>query len=206
MKDGTSSGTGEAMLVEGIIAGTRIATDHGWRAVETLRSGDAVLTLEAGYQPLETLWTVRLPDDALPQPFWPVAVPQGALDCREAMLLLPDQRVLIECDQAESLFGDALALVPAAALEGWRGIARVPHAAGSEAVTLAFAAPQVIYASRAVLLACPGQDGASGDPADLFGTRPPRLGDTALTFDQARHLVACLMAEDLGGALWAWQA
>lgn len=207
MKDGIGSGgTGEAMLLEGIVAGTRIATGLGWRRVETLRPGDSVLTLEAGYQTVETLFRARLKDADLPRTFWPVCVPARALDCRESLILLPDQRVLIECDQAEDLFGDALALVPAAALEGWRGIARVPHPGGAEAVTLGFAVPQVVYASRAVLLACPGQDGPADTTADLLAEEPPRLADTALTFNQARHLVACLIAEDVGGALRDWQA
>ncbi len=198
MKDGLGADPGEAMRVDGIVAGTRIATGTGWRAVQSLQQGDDVLTLEAGYQPLAGLWSARLPGGTAPPEFWPVAVPQGALDCREALLLLPDQKVLIECDQAEALFGDALALVPASALEGWRGISRVSHVTGARAVTLVFAAPQVIYASCAVLLACPGQ---SVGAADLFADRPPRLAETALTGEQARHLVACLIAEDLGSAL-----
>lgn len=203
MKDGLGGETGEAMLVEGITAGTRIATGTGWRAVETLRPGDAVLTLEGGYQPLAGLRLFRFPDRAAPLAIWPLIVPRAALDCREPILLLPDQQVLIECDQAEMLYGDALAMIPARALEGWRGIRRVQPRARAEAVTLSFAIPQVIYASRAVLLACPAQASRDARRTDLMQPRPG-LAEAALSREQARHLVACLMAEDMGGALLAY--
>jgi hypothetical protein len=200
MKDGLDSGAGEAMLIAGITAGTRIATAAGWRKVETLRPGDAVLTLEGGFQPVAALRSYRLPAQVAPPTVWPLIVPRGALDCREPILLLPDQQVLIESDQAELLFGDALALVPALALEGWRGIRRIQPRARAEALTLSFATPQLIYASRAVLLACPAMPGNRPCRAEKVAARPGLAG-AALSREQARHLVACLMAEDLGGAL-----
>lgn len=203
MKDGLDSGAGEAMLVSGITAGTRIATQKGWCRVEALRPGDGVLTLEAGFQPLADLQSYRFPRTAPPPAVWPLIVPRGALDCREPILLLPDQQVLIECDQAELLFGDALALIPALALEGWRGIRRIQPRAGTEAVMLRFAAPQMVYASRAVLLACHALPAGNGRRADLSPQRPGLAG-ACLSREQARHLVTCLMAEDLGGALLAF--
>ncbi len=187
------------MLVEGISAGTRIATGTGWRAVETLRPGDAVLTLEGGYQRLAGLRSFRFPQSAPPET-WPLIVPRGALDCREPVLLMPDQLVLIECDQADRLFGDALALIPACALEGLRGIKRVRPRASAEAVALSFALPQMVYASRAVLLACPASPGTIAR-RKAYRPRRPALDGRALSREQAFHLVACLMAEDLGQAI-----
>lgn len=202
MKDGQAGDTGEAMLVDGIIAGTRIATDAGWRAVETLSPGDAVLTLEGGYQRLVGLRSFRFSQSVPPPVTWPLIVPRGALDCREPMLLMPEQQVLIECDQAERLFGDALALIPALALEGLRGIKRIRPRSSSEAVALTFAMPHMVYASRAVLLACHAFAGA---PPRRRTNRPrrPALDGRPLSREQAFHLVACLMAEDVGAAIRA---
>lgn len=203
MNDGLDSETGGGMRACGISAGTRIATGSGWRAVETLRPGDAVLTLEGGYQPLAGVRSFRYPDRAAPPAVWPLIVPRGALDCREPILLLPDQTVLIECDQADLLFGTALALIPALALDGWRGIRRVQPRARAEAFQLSFAIPQVIYASRAVLLACPCQPAPQAGRAAPMPQRPGLAG-ALLSLEEARHLVTCLMAEDLGGALLAY--
>jgi hypothetical protein len=204
MNGGPDGDTGAAMLVNGITAGTRIATGTGWRAVETLRPGDAVLTLEGGYQPLAGLQSFRFPKAAAPSVVWPLIVPRGALDCREPILLMPDQQVLIECDQADRLFGDALALIPALALEGLRGIKRVRPRASAEAVALHFALPQLVYASRAVLLACPACPG-TGARRKALKPRRPALDGRALSREHAFHLVACLMAEDLGAAIRAFR-
>ena len=204
MNDRPGGDTGAAMLVEGISAGTRIKTNTGWRAVETLRPGDAVLTLEGGYQRLAGLRSFRFPRAEPPPAAWPLIVPRGALDCREPILLMPDQQVLIECDQADQLFGDAMALIPALALEGLRGIKRIRPRASAEAVALSFALPQMVYASRAVLLACPAHPGgvARGNPVR---PRRPALNGRALSHERSFHLVACLMAEDLGAAVRAFR-
>lgn len=169
------------MATAGFGRGTPVATLAGWRAAAELRAGDTVLTVAAGPR---RIWSIRpVPPRA------PLLVPPQALDNREALLLMPGQLVLIETDLADELYGDRLALLPAAALQGWRGI-RALNGAPS-AVALCLEEPQLIYAGGAVLLACPGRDGG------LAGDLP------AFPLSQARHLVACLMAADLGRALRA---
>jgi hypothetical protein len=182
--------SGGALLVQGVVAGTRIATLRGWQGVETLRPGDGVLTVDAGVQPLAEARPARLA--APPPALWPLRVPAGALDCRETLILLPDQRLLLDLEGLPDMPDPPRALVPAAALQGLRGIRRFCPPPGLGAVTLAFAEPQLIYASRATLLACPGAspDGRMA-PAD-----PVPLG-----LPQARHLVTCLIAQELGRAL-----
>jgi hypothetical protein len=196
---------GSPAPMRGLLACTPVATTDGWKPALDLRAGDHVLTFEHGPRPVCRL-TQTLPSLTLPPPCWPLLLPAWALDNRDELRLLPDQMVLLETDLAEELYGDPFALLPAEALEGWRGITRCAPVPGEAVVELWFDRPAVLYASRALLLACPGRDGvALAHPAaapDLI----PTLGRTEpvpCSLAQARHLVACLIAEDVGGALRA---
>ena len=79
--------------------------------------------------------------------------------------------------------------MPSSALEGWRGIARVPPLA-QYVINLAFDTPALIYAGGDMVVVCPGLPMLSLAQADV-GTSVPPLGPTA-----ARHLVACMMAAE----------
>lgn len=191
---------GQSVRADGILSGMPIATPQGWRAVESLVPGDAVLTFEGGAQvlgqvdihPFDTATTL------CPRPFWPLHVPLWALDNRVDILLLPEQVVLIESDAAEDLYGDPFALIPAAALLGYRGIELCRPAEGAQVVRLGFAADQIIYAARGALLSCPALHLDLGTGAGRLAAQAdyPRLSEP-----QARALIACLMAEDLGAGL-----
>ncbi len=185
--------TGPSVVAEGILAATRIATPQGWVPAGDLVPGARVMTFDAGPQPV--LRAQRLALSEGPAALWPVLVPPWALDNRDELTLLPEQKLLIEADLAEVLFGDPFALLPAQALQGWRGITRCRPAAGSGVMQLQFASPQIVYASRAVLLSCPG------DTMEATDWHAPV--HTPYTLAQARHLVACLMAEEAGAALRA---
>ena len=178
---------GRVRVVEGLMAETPVATPQGWRAAGLLQPGDLVLGAAHPPQPLLHSHPARLSGDQ-PEPFWPVHLPAGVLDNRTALLLLPQQPLLIDLCLAADLYGDPCQMIPAAALVGWRGILRRPMPDGQGVVRLIFAAPQVIYASRGVLIACPGV--ARADPR--------------LSLAQAQHLIACAAAEDLGLALRCW--
>lgn len=186
-----------AILAEGILSATKIATPDGWVPAATLTAGMTVLTFDAGEQPVAS---VRLHAMGQAQmALWPLLVPAWALDNREPLLLLPEQKLLVEADCAEALFGDPFALIPAAALEGWRGITRVRPEPNSMVVTLGFDMPQVIYASRGTLMACPGSP-LSGLVLD--GLR--NCADySSFTLAQAQQLVACMIAEETGAVLRA---
>lgn len=187
---------GQAVRAGGILSGTPIATPSGWRQVETLLPDDAVLTFEAGPQPLTEV--ELLPFDAeiglSPHPYWPLHVPVWALDNRADLMLLPETAVLIESDAADDLYGDPFALIPATALIGFHGIdvCRPPDTA--QVVRLGFATDQIIYAARGVLLSCPALH------LDL-GAATAKPEYPMLSEPQARALVSCLMAEDIGAAL-----
>lgn len=182
---------GPSVVAEGILARTPIATPNGWIAAESLTDGAFVLTFDCGHQPVVQTRTQDIAD--APPELWPLQVPAWAMDNREELLLLPEQRVLIEADLAEDMYGDPFAMIPARALEGWRGIARCRPPETGSVINLRFARHQVIYASRGVLLSC------SGDPLANSDWRAAPFSN--FTFAQARHLIACLMAEETGAAL-----
>ena len=185
-------------VTEGMLEGTQIATPEGWRAVERLAPGDRVLTFDGGPHAVIAVQTARVEAGraAWPRPHWPLEVPDGALGNRGVLRLLPCQPVLLESDLAEDMFGDPFALVPAAALEGWRGIARVAPRPQETAHILILPTDAVIYAAGNALIYCPA-DSSAGLPG--FGE--DRAGYVPLSLASAREFVACLIAEDIGAAL-----
>lgn len=147
--------------MSGIAAGTRVATAIGWRDAAALQAGDMVLTFDGGLQEVRAvlrrrLWEGRGP---CPEAFWPLAVPAGALENAKAMMLLPNQGVMLESDLAEELYDDPFALVPAVAFAGLHGIERVFPGDPIDVVCLQFESDQVVFAEQGALLFCP----AGGD-------------------------------------------
>ena len=171
---------------DGVAARMPIATPEGWRAAAQLRVGDAVWCLDDSPQPVLSLhrhWQ---------RACWDVRVPPLALGNTTAVFLSPEQPVALDLDQAAQLYGDPVALMPAKALIGWRGIGPA-RSAGGAVMRLEFAKRQVIYAGPGLLLGCPAVD-----PPGLRPQGPPA---PPLTAEQARHLMACVMAEEVGTGL-----
>lgn len=174
-----------APVTRGLLPQTQIATARGWMPASRLRTGDMVLTFDHGALPLVDVVSFETDVAASPMEERAVAVPVGALENRSPLVLLPGQGVLIDCDQAEEMFGDPFALVPAAALVGLRGIAEVdmPQDAG---LCPRFAQDQLIYANGAALWLCPG--------VARPGPGAPSLAP--LPIDAARDLIERLIAEE----------
>ena len=178
----------------GLAPATPVATALGWRPVGALQPGDRLLTVDGGAVPM-----LRLDRIDLPIRLRAVRVPPWALGNRRGVCLGPGQGVVIHSPVAEELYADPFAILPAEALIGWRGILPLPH--GRVVMVLPrFAAPQVIYAARELLVACPGASGGA------VGAVQPLLEPVIFPPDQARHLARCLMAADLGQGLRASQA
>ncbi|NIZ14355.1 Hint domain-containing protein, partial [Phaeobacter sp. HF9A] len=110
----------------GFLAGTMVATATGWRPVEGLRPGDEVLTFDHGMRPVTSVerQVLVLGDTACAQDMAPIYIPRDALGNRNPLWVKPEQGILIEHDLLEDGLGDPFAVVPACALEGYRGIAR----------------------------------------------------------------------------------
>ncbi|SLN67498.1 hypothetical protein AQS8620_03154 [Aquimixticola soesokkakensis] len=174
----------------GLIAGTRVATTMGWRGVESLAVGDAVMTFDNGLQIVRGVARsfVWLEVQELPRALYPILIPAGAIGNSHDVRVLPEQPVMVESDSAEEVFGDPFALVPAAALEGFNGIERVIPRKPIEVVTLTFARDEVVFAEAGALFFCPAQAG------DLWGA-PEESSYTQLGLEQARLLVDCMSAE-----------
>ncbi|SEV96966.1 Hint domain-containing protein [Cognatiyoonia koreensis] len=180
-----------ADLTHGIVAGTKVATPTGWRCIEAIAPGDMVLTFDGGMQAVvsvqrEVIWT----DNVAANPAtWPLHVPAGALGNREDMTILPYQAVLVESDAAENAFGDPFAMIPAAALEGFRRITRMAPAERIEIVTLQFAQDEVVFANIGALFFCPKS-------VDLLQAPAVNAAYQVLNIEQADAIVCLLEMED----------
>ncbi len=183
----------------GIIAGTFIACEHGWRPAEALMVGDRVHTFDSGLQPVvelrrSTLWTEDTTQDPALQHY---LVPRHALGNLAPMRLLPEQTVLVESDSAEALHDDPFALVPVSALEGYRGITRVVPQQPTEIISIGFAEEEIVYANGSALVhcACLGKETATPEEMMLSGGHNvyPKLSAAALA-----QLVVFLHREEAG--------
>ncbi len=178
-------------LGTGLIAGTRIETADGWKPVEFVRTGEKVHTYDGGLQPVKRIErTVFGADvqDVFPEGL--LMVPGGALDNCDAIYLLPEQHVLLESAVAEEILGNPAALVPASALEGYRGIMRVMPVDVIEVITLLFDDEEVVYANTGAMMHCAPQKTAGvamrGGVSSAFFQ--------VLTMERARALVALMAA------------
>ena len=178
-----------ALTRSGLIEGTRVEAADGWRAVETLMRGDAVYTLDGGLRQITAIHR----KDVLPARA--LRVPGGALDNCSEITLLPGQHVLVEDDRAEDVFGSPLAMIPAAALAGYRGIEWLNwQGAKAEIVTLEFEEEEVVYANTGMLLHCP-------EASQLALPRPISKFFNVLAMADAREMVALM--NDAGAADFA---
>ncbi|MER5171696.1 Hint domain-containing protein [Thioclava sp. GXIMD2076] len=182
---------------EGLCEGTLVLTKFGWRAVETLQADDEVMTFDHGYRPLRRIArSLSLAGSAdCPDHGQLVAVPAQALGNRDAIVLQPNQYVMIESDMAEDAFGDPFVLVPAHALTGYRGIARADTAQRLSVYTLQFADDEVIYVNGAGLVHCGGTSTAGLE--QLIGGNLPSY--ISLPVEAARAVIDALKEGDETG-------
>ena len=118
---------------QGLIAGTLVGCEDGWRPVESLAAGDLVWTFDNGLQPVQRIHEHALQSNS-DNPNLEVAVfrvPSGGLANEEELVFLPGTGLLLECENASDEMGDPFAVVPVDALEGVCGIERdtAPEAA-----------------------------------------------------------------------------
>ncbi|MBL4768684.1 MAG: Hint domain-containing protein [Rhodobacteraceae bacterium] len=177
----------------GFLGGTHVASNLGWRAIEALSVGDKVLTFDHGMQVITGVQreTQIAQGPRLPQNQMPLLVPQGALNNRLAMWLMPDQGLMVEYESAEDPLGDPFAVIPASALHGFRGIERVDPGGRLDVTILAFAQDEVIYVEGGMLAHCPKPHCLLSDDIDAA----PALYDV-MNKSTAEFLVECLSRQD----------
>lgn len=197
---GAVPGSAIAGNASGVVAGTRVATSVGWRPVEMVAPGDRVLTFDNGLQVVthverNLLWASDRP---CPRALWPLHVPAGALGNAQPIVMLPEQSVAVESDVGEEIYGDPFTLIPAAALEGFRGIVRRAPESRIMVVTLHFADDEVVFGAAGVLYFCPSDRLAT--LSDLLAGGTGRY--SVLSDEDARFLLGCVDLHERRNGLW----
>ena len=183
-------------LIRGLYASTPVQSAFGWQAASDLGPGDLVMTMDDGLRPIASV------DTESRQALWSVRLPEGAIGNPEMVMLPPGQPVLIKSGYAMPFSGDDLALIPATALEGWRGIA--PHVpARAEAILrLRLDRAAILFVGPGLLAGCDGMDDTTFELKRLLdGPIRPTLPLAA-----ARQMVAHLVADEAGAVLATYLA
>ena len=184
---------GLATLSHGLMAGTRVASNLGWRAIDALAVGDKVLTFDRGMQEITEIRRAHMwldaPESA--ETLWPVVIPVDALGNREELTLLPDQGVMVESDAAHDMHGDPFAVITAISLVGLRGIRQRRPMHRVELIAVYFAQDEVIYAEGGALIHCP-RDMSTLDKFLDAGTQTY----TVLSGEAAEELADMMYLED----------
>ncbi|MGO4915566.1 Hint domain-containing protein [Pseudogemmobacter sp. W21_MBD1_M6] len=134
--------------IENIIcfaSGTRIMTPQGERAIETLRPGDMVVTLDSGPQPIRWIDSRTVPAYGN---LAPIRFDTRVLNTHRPLLVSPQHRMLIKGYRAELLFGQSEVLVSAKHLLDNQA---VTQAVGGTVtyVHMMFDAHEIVYAEGA---------------------------------------------------------
>lgn len=121
-------------------AGTRVFTQTGPRAVETLVPGDLVMTRDSGIQVLRWLGRrrVSLAEMRKDPDLRPVRITAGALDNEGDVVVSPQHRILVQDWRTQLYFAMSEALVAAKALVNGDTVTQAMPDAPVEYVHLAF--------------------------------------------------------------------
>lgn len=135
--------------------GTRIRTRRGEIAVEALRVGDSVLTVDDGYQPIRWIGSRHLSsgDLAMSPQLRPIRIRPGALGAgvpEVDLVVSPQHRVLVQAAVAERMFGEAEVLVAAKHLLALDGVEVAGAMAGVTYWHILFDGHQLVFSAGAV--------------------------------------------------------
>jgi len=174
---------------QGLAAGTLIATQTGWQAIETIRHGARVVTVDHGLQKVVDCRSIRLLVDAsqVPDAMLPVRIPAGAVGNRAPVCVPPEQGVCVGDDGED----DGLTIVPAQSLIGYRGIARERDMADVHLCTLSFDEAQLVQTHDGLQAFCPK---ANQDMADWLLVET--TAHTVMMPEEAAFVVDYLMELD----------
>lgn len=158
-----------APVIGGIVAGTLVEGERGWVAVETLRIGDRVQTLDGGLARIHALDRRSLAQAAETSL---ILVPGGTHDACSDLMLVPGQHVLMDTLDDAMIGRSPYALVPAVALTSDPMVRHRFPGGSVEVITPMFADEEIVFANSGVLLHCPSViDGAGRYPDDSFFPR-----------------------------------
>ena len=170
----------------GFVAGTRISTRHGWRAVETIERATRVCTIPTGTARPTGVAAERIWLDPVdcPHVVRPLQVPPGALGNTAPFLMQQDMRVVFHDPEAADILGADAVTIRAEDLISFAGIAETQPPRRKTLVRLAFSKPVVLGVAGGARILC---QPAVLDLATLAGQDPRilEIGDLTL-----RHLDA----------------
>ncbi|MFK7879976.1 Hint domain-containing protein [Roseobacter sp.] len=162
---------------DGVAARTRIVTEHGWRPVETIVAGDRVQTFDNGLKSVLAVKRAVLWVDHLyaTSPVWPVTIPAHAFGNGRDVILMPEQRLMLESERFSDALGDPYAVAPAEALLGVCGTYRDMPLKPIDLTTLFFADEEVVCADGGLLIHCPRKIDALSERAQPVETLYPQI-------------------------------
>ena len=117
-----STGMVSLEVIPCFVAGTLIDTPNGQRAVENLKAGDWVTTVDDG--PQQLLWTGEKEVEAV-DALAPIEITAGTYGNHSALRVSPQHRILVRDTLAELLFGEGEVLVKAKDLVNGKSVKRV---------------------------------------------------------------------------------
>ena len=126
------------------VAGTMIDTPSGPVAVEALRPGDLVTTLDDGAQPLRWIGSRETQAEGS---LAPICISAGSFGAETDIWLSPQHRVLVRDIWAELLFGDSEVLIKAKDLINGKTVRQVPSDQPVTYVHLLFDQHQIVTSS-----------------------------------------------------------
>ncbi|MDE3029578.1 MAG: Hint domain-containing protein, partial [Paracoccaceae bacterium] len=166
--------------------GTLIETETGPRPVEDLRTGDRILTVDNGYQPIRWIGCSHVPAQGR---LAPIRINTGALGNTRPLIVSPHHRILIGGWRAELLFGVPEVLVAAKALVNDHSILR-QEGGYIDYFHILFDQHELIYAEGAVaeslFLGAQSLSALSDEARDEIETLFPELRQTG----QVAHFIA----------------
>lgn len=168
----------------GFLPSTLIETDRGFVEARDIQVGDMVYTFDGGAQEVTELHR------AVPRLTAMMHVPAGALGNDTDLILPADQKVALDLDAAERLFGLPVVVVKLVALTGYKGIkTAVPEKIAR--VQIEFDEEELIWSESGMLVLAGdgGEDGAFHE-LSLSETRQ------VLASEEGRALAATGMGEE----------
>jgi hypothetical protein len=131
------------------VAGTRLATQDGWRRIEELAVGDLVMTQDHGFEPVRWIGRSRCRAEGA---LIPIRIRAGALGHgmpSRDLSVSPQHRMLLRSRIAERMTGQREVLVPAKKLLALPGVERMTGSRTVDYLHLMFDHHEIIFAEGA---------------------------------------------------------
>ena len=149
----------------GLIAGTLLETPTGWRPIERLMQGDELYTYDGGLRAIARLERQSI-EASKAAPEGLVHISGGVLSNSDDLLVLPDQKLLIET----AALGGVATLVRAVDLVGQAGVSLLRSDHHLQIVRPIFDTEEVLWANAGLLFQC----AAPAEQPGFFPTARPR--------------------------------